>query len=72
LQLSCNFTDGDHSITCDDVDVSVKFLRFGILVLACFLFLTVAASAGDRPHFITYDHTMEEPGNPEIEASGLS
>ncbi len=50
----------------------VKFLRFDFLLLACFLLLAVAAFAGDRPYFITYDHTMEEPGNLEIEASGLT
>ena len=27
--------------------------------------------AGERPYFITYDSTMEEPGNLEIELSGL-
>jgi len=32
----------------------------------------VTALAGDRPYFITYDSTMEEPGNLEIEASGLT
>jgi hypothetical protein len=28
--------------------------------------------AGDRPYFITYDHTMEEPDNLELESSGLT
>ena len=28
--------------------------------------------AAERPYFITYDHTMEEPGNLEIESSGLT
>ena len=30
------------------------------------------APAGDRPYFVTYDQTMEEPGNLEIEAMGLT
>lgn len=41
----------------------------------CWFFVLVAAitcQAGERPYFITYDHTMEEPGNLEIEASGLT
>jgi hypothetical protein len=29
-------------------------------------------SAGERPYFVTYDQTMEEPGNLEIEAKGLT
>ena len=31
-----------------------------------------AAFAGERPYFVTYDQTMEEPGNLEIEAKGLT
>ena len=46
-----------------------KFPRF---VLVYFLLLTAIAYAGDRPYFITYDHTMEEPGSLEIETSGLT
>jgi hypothetical protein len=34
--------------------------------------VAVTAFAGDRPYFITYDSNMEEPGNLEIEASGLT
>jgi len=37
--------------------------------------ITLSASpapAGDRPYFVTYDQTMEEPGNLEIEAMGLT
>jgi hypothetical protein len=30
------------------------------------------ASAGERPFFVTYDQGMEEPGNLEIEAQGLT
>lgn len=37
------------------------------------LFLAPSAScAGERPYFVTYDQTMEEPGNLEIEAKGLT
>ncbi len=50
----------------------VKFRGFGWLLLMGLLFLAGSASAGDRPYFITYDHTMEEPGNLEIESSGLT
>ena len=50
----------------------VIFPRSAVLLLACVWFLPMAAHAGDRPYFITYDHTMEEPGNLEIEASGLT
>src|SRR5690348_7667354 len=50
-----------------------KAILFRIVVL---LFLTcliaVSAIAGDRPYFITYDQTMEEPGNLEIEMQGLT
>lgn len=52
--------------------MSVKFLRLALLLLACVSLLAIGASAGDRPYFITYDHTMEEPGNLEIETSGLT
>ncbi len=47
------------------------FLR--TLALLCLVWLTVSdARAGDRPYFITYDQTMEEPGNLEIEMMGLT
>jgi hypothetical protein len=36
------------------------------------LMIALPAAAGDRPYFITYDSTMEEPGNLEIELFGLS
>jgi len=42
------------------------------VLLACVLFLVFAARAGERPYFITYDQTMEEPGNLEIELNGLT
>jgi len=32
----------------------------------------ISVSAGERPYFITYDQTMEEPGNLEIEMKGLT
>jgi len=39
----------------------------------CMLWFAVSsASAGERPYFITYDQTMEEPGNLEIELKGLT
>jgi hypothetical protein len=43
------------------------------LALLCLAWLLVSpALAGDRPYFITYDQTMEEPGNLEIEMMGLT
>ena len=30
------------------------------------------SSAGERPYFVTYDQSMEEPGNLEIEGKGLT
>lgn len=41
-------------------------LFFGLLLTAS------AISADERPYFITYDQTMEEPGNLEIEMMGLT
>lgn len=61
-----------HFIIYEVFEVRIKFLPFALLVLGCVMLLAVTASAGDRPYFITYDHTMEEPGNLEIEASGLT
>jgi hypothetical protein len=52
--------------------VSIKFPRPAYLLFICLLFIAMSASAGDRPYFITYDSNMEEPGNLEIEASGLT
>ncbi len=44
-----------------------------VMILLCTLWLTASgASAGERPYFITYDQTMEEPGNLEIEMKGLT
>jgi hypothetical protein len=44
-----------------------------LLLLAFILALSaIPGLAGDRPYFIVYDHTMEEPGNLELESSGLS
>ena len=50
-------------------------LRLWVGFLGTILLLAVTTEpvvAGERPYFITYDHTMEEPGNLEIEASGLT
>jgi hypothetical protein len=45
------------------------FCGVAVLLLVC---SSTAALAGDRPYFITYDSNMEEPGNLEIETSGLA
>lgn len=42
------------------------------ILLAGFLLIVPLCHAGDRPYFVTYDQTMEEPGNLEIEAKGLT
>jgi len=43
------------------------------LTAFCMLGLAAAsAAAGDRPYCVTYDQTMEEPGNLEIAARGLT
>jgi len=46
-----------------------NFLRALVFV---WLALTSIGYAAERPYFITYDHGMEEPGNLEIEAEGLT
>jgi len=46
-----------------------------LFIKVLFTFILLAASlgsAGERPYFVTYDQTMEEPGNLEIEATGLT
>ena len=40
--------------------------------LGCWLLVSSACCASERPYFVTYDQTMEEPGNLEIEAKGLT
>jgi hypothetical protein len=54
----------------------MKNINSSIAVLPLLLIVSILsatlASAGDRPYFITYDSTMEEPGNLEIETMGLS
>ncbi len=51
----------------------LKHSALATLVALGTLLLTAApARAGDRPYFVTYDQTMEEPGNLEIEAKGLT
>jgi hypothetical protein len=45
----------------------------GTVVLLIWPLLTASVlSAGERPYFVTYDQTMEEPGNLEIELKGLT
>ena len=46
--------------------VKAALLLAGVLAAAC------TALAGERPYFITYDQTMEEPGNLEVAAKGLT
>ena len=41
-----------------------------LLFLVCLL--VASAFAGEPPYFVTYDQSMEEPGNLEIEAKGLT
>src|SRR5271166_4097986 len=41
-------------------------------VLGSLLLTAPTCGAGERPYFVTYDQTMEEPGNLEIEAKGLT
>jgi hypothetical protein len=43
-----------------------------LLLVGWLVVSTSAAFAGDRPYFITYDQTMEEPDNLEIELKGLT
>ena len=49
----------------------ISFLR-AALVAGCLLFALTEAFAGERPYFVTYDQTMEEPRNLEIDAKGLT
>ena len=50
-----------------------KFFPHATAALLGCLFLTAAAvNAAERPYFVTYDQAMEEPGNLEIEAKGLT
>jgi hypothetical protein len=42
------------------------------LLAAGFLFVSMPLQAGEPPYFVTYDQSMEEPGNLEIEAKGLT
>ena len=45
---------------------------FGTVLFILLLLSLPAANAGERPYFVTYDQTMEEPGNLEIELKGLT
>lgn len=49
----------------------VRLLCATVLGVAV-LFAGRFCAAGERPYFVTYDQTMEEPGNLEIEARGLT
>jgi hypothetical protein len=49
-----------------------KVFRISLSVFFGFLLAASSCSAGERPYFVTYDQTMEEPGNLEIEARGLT
>jgi hypothetical protein len=48
-----------------------RYLKASVLA-SVLLTAFLVASAGERPYFITYDQTMEEPGNLEIEGQGLT
>lgn len=51
----------------------LNMARYRAILLPAWLLLAVSAlSAGERPYFVTYDQTMEEPGNLEIELKGLT
>lgn len=41
-------------------------MRRTLSILALLAWLTLAATAQEKPYFVTYDHTMEEKGNLEI------
>jgi hypothetical protein len=48
-------------------------INYAPLGLVCWILFAIAASnAGERPYFVTYDSTLEEPGNLEIEGKGLT
>jgi hypothetical protein len=47
-------------------------LRRVFLLILLLAWFGPSCFAGERPYFITYDHIMEEPGNLEIESSGLT
>jgi hypothetical protein len=51
----------------------LKTALLNTAITLSWLLLTVsAATAAERPYFVTYDQTMEEPGNLEIELKGLT
>lgn len=49
-----------------------RYVSLVIVLVLMLASLAVSAFAGERPYFITYDSTMEEPDNLEIETSGLT
>jgi hypothetical protein len=52
--------------------MTILRLRYIALLCICLLAAARFCKAGERPYFITYDSTMEEPGNLEIEGKGLT
>jgi hypothetical protein len=52
--------------------VTTRYFSGILILLSLLLFAGSRVSAGERPYFITYDQTMEEPGNLEIGAKGLT
>lgn len=42
------------------------------LIVVCVFNAGGLCEAGERPYFVTYDQTMEEPGNLEVEGKGLT
>src|SRR5215472_382228 len=67
LQLSCNCYL--HTVS---YFMSKLFRVFFLVLFVCPLPAALPCSAGERPYFVAYDQTMEEPGNLEIEAKGLT
>jgi hypothetical protein len=50
----------------------VKVQIRNLLAFLVLCFVCVSAAAGERPYLVTYDQTMEEPGNLEIAAKALT
>ena len=52
--------------------MSKRFRILKVVFCGCVLLAASLCRAGERPYFVTYDQTMEEPGNLEIEGKGLT